>query len=233
MLKEKLLEQIKGGLIVSCQALEGEPLYSPFIMSKMALAAKQGGAVAIRANSVIDIEAIKEAVDLPIIGLIKRDYENSERYITPTKKEIDELIDAKVNVIAMDATNRPQIDGMSLEEKVKYIHSHNILVMADISTLEEGINAEKIGFDFVSTTLSGYTPYSRKLNGPDINLVKELTSNVKVPVVAEGRIRSKKELNDVLSHKPFSVVIGGAITRPQAITEYYNDLIKGFNNEIL
>lgn len=228
MSKEELLKQLEGGLIVSCQALEGEPLHSSFIMSRMALAAKQGGAVAIRANSVEDILEIKKVVDLPIIGLIKRDYENSERYITPTMKEINELIEVGVAVIAMDATNRPQIDGVSLEEKVNYIHSHNTLVMADVSVLEEGIEAESIGFDFVSTTLSGYTSYSRKLKGPDIKLVKELTDSINIPVIAEGRIKSKKELTEVLSHNPFSVVIGGAITRPQSITEYYSEIIKEY-----
>ncbi len=227
MKKEKLLQRLKGGLIVSCQALEDEPLHSSFIMSRMALAAKLGGSVAIRANSVEDINAIKEVVDLPIIGLIKADYPNTERYITPTLIEIDDLIAAGVDVIAMDATRRLNSGEMSYQERVSYIHQHGILVMGDVATLEEGIDADLAGFDFISTTLSGYTPYSTRKNGPDFKLMKQLSKHTKnAYIIAEGRIETTKQLKKALKTKPFAVVIGGAITRPQAITKRFADFIK-------
>jgi len=228
----KILEQLKNGLIVSCQALENEPLHSPYIMSKMALAAKEGGAVGIRANSVVDIKAIKEVVDLPVIGLIKKDYPNSGIFITPTMKEIKELIESGVEIIALDATLRTQADGVSLEEKLKYIHDNNTLAMADISTYEEGMNAAKLGFDLISTTLSGYTNYSTNGKGPDVELVERLvkdTKDYKSLIVAEGKIFSEDDLKSILEAKPFAVVIGSAITRPQVITARYNEIVKSFN----
>lgn len=229
-MKEKLLNKIKNKLIVSCQALEDEPLHSSFIMSKMAIAAKDGGAVAIRANSVEDILAIKAVVDLPIIGIIKRDYPNSERFITPTMKEIKELVDINVEIVAMDATLRSQIDGIELADKVKYLHDNNVLAMADVSTLEEGLAAEKAGFDLISSTLSGYTSYSKKSNGPDFKLVKDLVNNTNTPIIAEGKIFGEEDLHKILDAKPFAVVIGSAITRPQVITEKYNNIINKYNS---
>ncbi|STH87398.1 N-acetylmannosamine-6-phosphate 2-epimerase [Escherichia coli] len=102
-----VLDSLKGKLIVSCQALENEPLHSPFIMSRMALAAAQGGAAGIRANSVADISSIKEIVSLPMIGIIKRDYPGSEVFITATLREVDELMTVEPEIIALDATARP------------------------------------------------------------------------------------------------------------------------------
>lgn len=221
-----VLNNIKGGLIVSCQALENEPLHGSEIMSKMAIAAKMGGAVGIRANSVVDILAIKEVVDLPVIGLIKQDYENDERYITPTMTEIDALIATGVEIIAMDGTARPQLDNVSLADKVKHIQANGILVMADVSTFEEGVLAEELGFNLVSTTLSGYTPYSKQNNGPDFDLVEKLVKAIKTPVVAEGKISSGDDVKKMMALNPFSIVMGGAITRPQIITKTYVDIIK-------
>ena len=110
-----VFDKIKGGLIVSCQALETEPLYSSKIMARMAFAAKEGGAVGIRANTPEDIIAIKKEVDLPVIGLYKVDYDNSEIYITPTMKEIDAIMTAAPDIIALDATNRKRPDGSTIE----------------------------------------------------------------------------------------------------------------------
>ena len=147
-----MLEQIKGGLVVSCQALPDEPLHSSFIMGRMALAAKQGGAVGIRAQSKEDIIEIKKVVDLPVIGIVKRSYPDSDIYITATKKELDELFETGCEMIAMDATLRDRPNGEKLEDLVNYVHEHGVLAMADCSTYEECVNAENIGFDCVSTT---------------------------------------------------------------------------------
>lgn len=218
-----ILNQIKGKLIVSCQALEHEPLHGSDIMRKMAKAAKEGGAVAIRANGVNDVIAIKEETQLPVIGLIKRDYPNCDVYITPTIKEIDELIGSGCEIIAMDATNRCHPDKTSLKEKVDRIHQGNRLAMADISTLEEAIHAQSIGFDIVSTTLSGYTPYSPQQEAPDFELVGQCVKTLSIPVIAEGRIFSIEDIKAVKAQNPFSIVVGSAITRPQVITKRFAD----------
>lgn len=152
------MKEIKNSLIVSCQALNDEPLHSSFIMSKMALAAKVGGAKGIRANGVQDIHEIKKEVNLPIIGIIKKDYEGTDIYITPTMSEVDSLIEEGVDIIAMDATsqlrlNNRTIDDFFREVKSKYPHQ---LFMADCSTVEEAIHADELGFDFIGTTLVGY-----------------------------------------------------------------------------
>jgi N-acylglucosamine-6-phosphate 2-epimerase len=216
-----MLNEIKGKLIVSCQALEDEPLHHPMIMAKMALAAKMGGAVAIRSNSAEDIMAIKKEVNLPVIGLYKKNYSDSEVFITPTKKEVLALINSGCDMIALDATHRKRPNGETLHHLVEFIHEHGRLAMADISTLDEAIAAEKLGFDCVSTTLSGYTPYSPQQEEPDYELIKNCVEKLHVPVIAEGRISDSEQLRNVLKQNPYAVVIGSAITRPQLITEKF------------
>lgn len=222
-----MLKTIKGKLIVSCQALEDEPLHHPMIMAKMALAAKMGGAVAIRSNSTEDIMAIKKEVDLPVIGLYKKNYHDSEVFITPTKHEVLALINSGCDMIALDATQRKRPNGEILQHLVDFIHEHGRLAMADISTLDEAIQAEKLGFDCVSTTLSGYTSYSPQQEEPDYDLVFECVNHLSIPVIAEGRISNEEQLRKILIQKPYAVVIGSAITRPQLITEKFVRVIKG------
>ncbi|WP_404825129.1 N-acetylmannosamine-6-phosphate 2-epimerase [Dellaglioa algida] len=219
------LNDIKDGLVVSCQALENEPLYSSFIMGKMALAAELGGAVGIRANSVADILEIKKQVNLPLIGIIKRDYPDSEVYITATMKEVDELLTTDAEIIAMDATVRDRPNHESVTDLVGKIHTKNRLVMADISTYEEGIMAEKNGFDMVSTTLSGYTDYTDERDSPDFELLKKLVENLKIPVIMEGHTTTPEEVKKALNMGAFSAVVGGVITRPQQITQRFVDRI--------
>lgn len=223
-----VIELIEKGLIVSCQALEEEPLHSSFIMSKMAFAAKQGGATGIRANSYEDIVEIKKAVDLPVIGIVKRVYEDSDIYITPTIEEIDELVNAGADIIALDATDRTRPNGKSLETFIKEIRQkyHDLILMADISTYEEGIRAFELGFDIVSTTLSGYTPYSKKLDNPDFELLEKLIKAVSVPVIAEGRIWTPEDAKKALQMGAHAVVVGTAITRPREITRRFKDVIE-------
>jgi N-acylglucosamine-6-phosphate 2-epimerase len=217
----ELFQNIKGNLIVSCQALEHEPLHGAHIMAKMAYAAQIGGATAIRANGIDDIQAIKQAVSLPVIGLVKRDYQDSDIYITATKREIDELLQAGVDMVALDATDRVRPNGEQLEVLIRYLKENNQLVMADVSTYEEGLRAEQLGVDCVSTTLSGYTPYSKQLKGPDFELIEKLAKQLSIPVIAEGRISSPAEASYALQLGAYAVVVGSAITRPQLITEYY------------
>lgn len=223
------MKEIQGNLIVSCQALEDEPLHSSFIMSKMALAAKIGGAKGIRANSIKDIQAIQKEVDLPIIGIIKKDYEGSDVYITPTMKEVDDLVSVGVDIIAMDATFllRPYhftIDDFFKEVKKKYPKQ---LLMADCSTIEEALHADQLGFDFIGTTLVGYTQQSHgcHIEEDDFKMIKEIISLVNHPVIAEGNIDTPEKVRRVLELGCYSVVVGSIITRPQIITKRFVDEI--------
>ena len=216
---EKVLKAIKGGLIVSCQALEDEPLHSSYIMMRMAKAALEGGAIGIRANSPEDCKEIKNNVNLPMISIYKRVYGTSNVYITPTINEVKELLSINPEIIAVDATRRERPDGKSLEEFLKEIREvYDGLVLADISNLEEGIRAEKIGFDMVSTTLSGYTDYTLNRPKPDIELIKSLRDSIKIPIIAEGNIDTPENAMKCLEAGAWAVVVGGAITRPQLIT---------------
>ncbi|WP_300363770.1 N-acetylmannosamine-6-phosphate 2-epimerase [Fusobacterium sp.] len=215
------LESVKGKLIVSCQALPDEPLHSSFIMGRMAYAAFVGGASGIRANTVSDIQEIKKNVSLPIIGIIKEVYGDNPVYITPTMKEIDKLVAEGVDVIAIDGTKRERPDGNTLENLMKEAKEKypNQLFMADTSCVEEAINCEKLGFDFVGTTLVGYTEYT-KGNDPLTELEKVIKA-VNIPVIGEGNLDTPEKARKALDLGAYAVVVGGAITRPQQITKKF------------
>ncbi|ASE36934.1 N-acetylmannosamine-6-phosphate 2-epimerase [Staphylococcus pettenkoferi] len=217
------------GLIVSCQALPDEPLHSSFIMSKMALAAYQGGAVGIRANTKEDIQAIQQEVDLPIIGIVKRDYEGSKVFITATSQEVDELIESGCEVIALDATTQTR-PKESLSELVAYIREHapNVEIMADISTLEEAKQADELGFDYVGTTLRGYTDYTKGhiLYEDNFQFLKDVLEAVDAKVIAEGNVITPEMFETVSNLGVHCTVVGGAITRPKEITQRFVSALK-------
>ncbi len=216
-----MLDQIKGKLVISCQALPGEPLHSPMIMGRMAIAAKNAGAAGIRAQGVADIIEIKQVTGLPVIGIIKRNYPDSEVFITATKKEVQELLATDCDMIALDATIRPRPNGELLQDLLDQIHAANRLAMADCSTIEEAKIAEEMGFDCVSTTLAGYTSYSTQTSGPDVELVKQLVKDCQIPVIAEGKIHTPEQLKEIMNLGVYSAVVGGAITRPQEIAQRF------------
>lgn len=215
----------KHGLVVSCQALAHVPLHGSVHMEVMAKAAKEGGAIGIRANSPVDIAAITKAVQLPVIGLWKQDHDGYEVFITPTLEAAIAVYEAGASIVAIDATIRPRPDGRTLEETIAELKKRGIPVMADISTYEEGIAAAKFGADYVSTTLSGYTSYSQTPL-PNLNLVQQLSSVLTVPTVAEGGIHTPEQAQSALEHGAYFVVIGSAITRPQLITAQFADAMK-------
>jgi len=221
--KSEILKKIQHGLIVSCQALSTEPLYSSFIMGRMAFAAYQGGAVAIRANTPSDIKEIKKTVDLPVIGLYKVEYDDSEVYITPTMKEIDELMEVGPEIIAMDATNRLRPNQQTLAEFFKEVKAKypNQMFMADTSCYEEGVTAKELGFDIIGTTMAGYTEYTKGTKLPNYDLMKRYVDTLNMPVIAEGGIWTPEQLKAALDLGVWCAVVGTAITRPQNITERF------------
>ena len=221
MTKQEIFDSIKGKVIVPCQAVPGEPLYveEKSIMYLMARAAKRAGTPMIRTSSIRDVVAIKEETGLPVIGLIKINYPGFESFITPTMKEVDELAEVGSDIIALDCTDMKRGDGKSIEEFMTEVRKKypDQILMADISTYKEGVRAWKLGMDLVGTTMSGYTPYSVKLNGPDYELVKRLSETVDIPVIGEGRVHSPEDAVKMLEAGAFAVVVGGAITRPMEI----------------
>lgn len=223
--KKRFLEAIRGRVIVSCQALPGEPLYlaDQSMMYLMARAAKEAGAPAIRTNGVRDVTAIRRETGLPVIGLIKQTYPDSDIYITPTMAEVDALHQAGAEVIALDCTNRPRPGGKTTAQFLREIRSRypEAILMADISTHEEGVAAWESGVDLVGTTLSGYTPYSPRQEGPDYDLVRRLSAALACPVIAEGRLHEPRQAAEMLQAGAFAVVVGGAITRPLEIAQRF------------
>jgi N-acylglucosamine-6-phosphate 2-epimerase len=228
-MNKKIISSLKRGLIVSCQALEQEPLFGSEVMLSMAMAAQQGGAVGIRANTPQDIVAIKRKCTLPVIGLYKKHYPGSNVYITPTMQEVKEIAEAGADLVAIDATQLPRPNGISLEAVVRQIREQfpTVLIVADISTLEEGIAAMDLGVDLVSTTMSGYTPHSLQQESPDIALVSRLSSLGRTPVLAEGRIWTPEQCVACLDAGAHAVVVGTAITRPQEITRKFVSSMHG------
>lgn len=224
------VENLKGKLIVSCQALPHEPLHSSFIMGRMALAAKEGGAAGIRANTKEDIAEIRAQVDLPVIGIVKRDYEDSKVYITPTMKEIEELMEVRPEIIALDATRDVKPGGKTLDEFYREIRDAypDQLLMADCSTVEEALHADELGFDFIGTTLVGYTQQSRglKIEADDFAIIREIVAKVKHRVIAEGNINTPEKARRVIELGAFSVVVGSIITRPQLITKAFAEALQ-------
>lgn len=222
---DKRVEDLRGHLIVSCQALPDEPLHSSFIMGRMARAAKEGGAFGIRANTREDIEEIRNNVNLPIIGIVKRDYEDSKVYITPTMKEIEELMEAGPEIIAIDATLDLRPGGVTLDEFYGRIREKYPLqlLMADCSTVEEAVHADELGFDFIGTTLVGYTEQSRgnKIEENDFEIIRIILDKVSHPVIAEGNINTPQKAKRVIELGCYSVVVGSIITRPQLITKAF------------
>ena len=223
------MANLKRGLIVSCQAVKGEPLYGLGIMKYMARAAVQGGAVGIRANYVSDINDIKSEVDVPVIGIIKAEYEGSDVYITPTLKEVKELLTTGCEVIALDATTRERPEGTKLEDLVKYIRENapQVEIMADCSDFEEAKRAHELGFDYIGSTMRGYTPYTKGTVLPDYEFLTKLVKTFPdTKIIAEGGIWERDQLAKVCECGVYAVVIGSSITRPMDITKRFVGALK-------
>lgn len=210
----EIAEKWRGGLIVSCQAPANSPLAKPEIIAALAQTAEQNGAVGVRIDSPEHIRAVKKAVEVPVLGIYKMIYDSSKVYITPTFDAAKAIAAAGADVIATDATLRARPDGEGFAEIVRRIKEElRVPVMADVSTLKEGLNAvETAGVDCVSTTLSGYTDDTKHIIEPDFDLVENLANRLNVPVICEGRLRCAEDVQRAFDCGAFAVVIGGAIT---------------------
>lgn len=219
--KHAVLEAIRGGLIVSCQAEAGGPLDDPQILAAFARCAEAAGAVAIRANHGRNIAAIAQAVSLPIIGIKKRQVPGSPVYITPEVADAREAVDAGARIVAVDATIRPR--PVPFAKLAEAIHEDlGALVMADCATLDDGLAAADAGADLVATTLSGYTEdTAHRGPGPDLELVRALAHRLSCPVICEGRVHHPHEAREALDAGAFAVVVGTAITSPVWIARQF------------
>lgn len=218
-----IIESLKGGLIVSCQAPADSPLGRPDIIAALAATAEKNGAVGVRIDSRENIKAVKQQVRIPALGIHKIVTNGSDVYITPTLESAMGIVEAGADMIALDATRRPRPNGETLKEIVERIRAaSDIPLMADVATVDEGVAAsEEFGFDLVSTTLSGYTRETLHIKGPDIELVEKLSGRLKIPVVCEGRLRSTESVGRAFDGGAFAVVVGGAITGIDELVHQY------------
>lgn len=221
----KLIDTLKGKLIVSCQAYPGEPLRHPETMAQMALAAQLGGAAAIRCQGLSDIAAIKGAVDIPVIGIWKEGHEGV--FITPTLRHARCYMAAGADIIALDATSRPRPDGLSLRSTAKTLKDEGAVLMADCGSIDDARNAVDAGFDIISTTLAGYTGAREKTDGPDFDLLSQMVEEFPhVPVICEGRVHTPAQASEVMVRGAWAAVVGTAITHPTTIATWFKEAVE-------
>lgn len=219
-----LIEKLRGGLVVSCQAYPGEPMRHPETMAQMAMAAEIGGARAIRCQGLADIAAIKGQVKVPVIGIWKEGDEGV--YITPTLRHARCCASAGADIVAIDATRRPRPDGRTYTDTVHALHDEGIIVMADCGSFADAQQAVDAGTDIISTTLAGYTGEREKTDGPDFELLEEMIAAFpEVPVICEGRIHTPAQLTRVMEAGAWAAVVGTAITHPTSITTWFRDAL--------
>jgi len=216
---------VKNGLIVSCQFDANDPFNRPDYISLFALSCQMGGAAGIRTEGSDNIRAVKSKVALPVIGLIQTNYPDSSVLITGDFKEINEIIEAGADIVALDVTERVRPNGMTGFEFLKRVRTAHpgTLLLADVSNFEEGVQAAELGADMVSTTLSGYTPATaqKAREGVDFSLIERLSDSLVVPVIAEGRILLPSEAAHAVELGAYAVVVGAAITKPTVITQMF------------
>ena len=219
---QDVLSQIQYGLIASCQPVDDGPMDKPEIVSAMAQASVAGGASGLRIEGVDNLKATRPFVNIPIIGIVKRDLPDSPIRITPFLQDIEDLANAGADIIAIDGTSRPR--PVDIESAVKKIHEMGCLAMADCSNLEEGLYCQKLGFDIVGSTMSGYTggPVPEE---PDYQLVKDLKA-AGCFVMAEGRYNTPELAKVAIEIGADCVTVGSALTRLEHIVSWFANSVK-------
>jgi len=216
------LEAIRSSVVVSCQAGKESPLCGPHFIAALAGSAEMGGAAGFRVDGPENVAAVRAVSKLPIIGINKLPSAHYDVFITPTFSSAQAVITRGADIVALDGTQRPRPDGEQLGDIIRRIHEQcGIPVMADISTLEEGLRAVDLGADLVATTLAGYTPYTIGMKSPAFDLLASLVAGSSVPVVVEGRIWTIEDVRTCFELGAYAVVIGSAITVPQLITRRF------------
>lgn len=217
---------LEGSLIVSCQAYPGEPMRDPKTMAQIAAAVEEGGASSVRAQGLEDIRLVKEAVQVPVIGIWKDGKEGV--FITPTFEHCQAVIEAGADILALDGTLRERPDGLTFAQTVAKIREiSDIPIMADCDSLESGLMAAEAGADIIGTTLAGYTGAREKTDSPDLELLATLVE--KLPgkaVVAEGRVHTVDHAAACRQAGAFAVVVGTAITHPTSITKWFDQAVR-------
>jgi N-acylglucosamine-6-phosphate 2-epimerase len=230
---KEIITKLKGGMIVSCQA-EGEDPFNanPEYMALFAKAAEMGGAIGIRTQGIEKLKAIKRATKLPVIGLLKSQFEDGTVRITGSFAEVEQLIAAKSDIVAIDGTFRVR-EGYTGPEFIREVKKrYGCLVLADIATYDEAKACEEAGADCVSTTLNGYTPDTLQFHdGPNYDVLKACVKGLSIPVFAEGRYNTPAEAGKAMEMGAFAVISGTAITRPRVITQWFVDEIKKVINK--
>lgn len=219
MTSTDILDALRGGLVVSCQAYPGEAMRDPRTMAQVAQAAVVGGAAGIRVQGLDDIRAVA-GMTVPVIGLWKDG--DADVFITPTLEHAKAVADAGADIVAIDGTRRPRPDGLSLGETIAALREHtDALIMADCGSLDDALAAERAGVDILGTTLSGYTSERPKTEGPDLELIALLAARCTTPIMAEGRIHSPAQAAAAAAAGAFAVCVGTAITHPATITSWF------------
>ncbi|MDF9825598.1 N-acylglucosamine-6-phosphate 2-epimerase [Breznakia sp. PF5-3] len=232
--KKAILESFKGGLIVSCQVQHDDPIYTDDIVVKMAEAAKWAGAVGIRANSPEQIKAIKEKVDLPLIGLYKIWHDDTEVFITPTLQSAKQVWEAGAEIIALDCTNQKTHEGTQAWDLIKEVKKEipEAIIFADVSNYEEALRAIENGADIIAPTLYGYTPETQHIEEPDMREFAKMCRDFKddAYVMMEGHIYTPEDAMKCIFLGAHSVVVGSAITRPHLTAKRFVDLLGGYQD---
>ncbi len=225
----KVLDKLKNGLIVSCQSEGDDPFNTPEGMALFARAAEMGGAAGIRSEGIAKTKEILRHVDVPVIGLVKDEFEDGSVCITRVMEAVDAMCEMGCEVIAVDGTDR-KFHGMTGSEFIRQVkREFEITVMADLDRLEAAEACIKAGADCLSTTLSGYTAATRgiEMHLPDIGLLRALVKTSKLPVFAEGRINTPELAKTMIEAGAWAVVVGTAITRPRVVTGWYLEAMSG------
>jgi N-acylglucosamine-6-phosphate 2-epimerase len=214
------LDRMRGGLVVSVQAAADSPLAAPEHLAAIARAVEAGGAVGIRTEGVAAVRAIRAAVEVPVIGLVKRRVPGSDVYITPDLEDALAVAEAGADLVAVDATERPRTDGAA---GAAFVAAGSAelpgQIVADVDSASAGRAAADAGAAAVATTLSGYTnSTSAQIHDPDIRLVAELARDLRVPILGEGRYGAAQDLRAAFEAGAFAVVVGTAITDPAELT---------------
>lgn len=216
------LDQLRGGVVISCQPLPDEPddpMRDPYVQARVAASAVRGGAVGLRVNGTADISAVGRLCEVPIIGLVKDG--SGPVVITPTAEHAVAAVRAGASIVAVDATARPRPDGRDFADTVRTVHdTTGALVLADIATFDEGTAAVAAGADAVATTLAGYTADTAGREGPAVDLLAALATRLPVPVIAEGRYRTADDVTRALDAGAHAVVVGNAVTSPLWLTRH-------------